>query len=156
MLRTSRRAPVSLRLCGLAACCPWLKAPQEALEASKREPRRGQNPPPRGPKGLPGGLREPLGRQVPGGHQGCSETASGRLLGRSCVGVVLGPLGSLPAPPGPLLGVILASRGGSFSAFWVSFSGGFEKIGEPTFLTTIAAKIFVLATPGCPTSSKHG
>ena len=99
------------------ACSPEgsaRSAPQEALEASRREPRRRQNPTPRGPKASPEGSGSLLGaRSAPDGLQGCSETAFGRLLGRSwdALGVVLGALGSLPAPPGPLLGVILASRG---------------------------------------------
>ena len=37
------------------------------------------------------------------------------------LGVVLGPLGPLPSPPGPLLGVILASGRSLFRAFWEVF-----------------------------------
>ena len=88
-----------------------------SLGGAKIHPRGGQ-------KGSPEGSGSLLGaRSAPGGHQGCSETASGRLLGRSwgALGVVLGPLGSLPAPPGPLLGLILASRGRLVSRFLVSF-----------------------------------
>ena len=89
---------------------------------------------PRGQKGSPEGSGSLLGaRSAPGGHQGCSETASGRLLGRSwgALGVVLGPLGSLPAPPGPLLGVIVASRGclvrGFYMLFWRLGPGPWKK-----------------------------
>ena len=88
-----------------------------SLGGAKIHPRGGQ-------KGSPEGSGSLLGaRSAPGGHQGCSETASGRLLGRSwgALGVVLGPLGSLPAPPGPLLGVIVASRGCLFRGFYMLF-----------------------------------
>ena len=37
------------------------------------------------------------------------------------LGVVLGPLGPLPSPPGPLLGVILASERSFFRALWEVF-----------------------------------
>ena len=40
------------------------KVPQQTPEASKMEPRRGQNRPPRAPKSPPGGLRGPLGRKL--------------------------------------------------------------------------------------------
>ena len=56
------------------------------------------------------------GRWGPGGHQGRSETASGRLLGRSwrLLGPSWGRLGALLAPPGAVLGL----PGRSWEPFW--------------------------------------
>jgi hypothetical protein len=99
------------------ACSPEgsaRSAPQEALEASKREPRRRQNPTPRGPKASPEGSGSLLGaRSAPDGLQGCSETAFGRLLGRSwgALGVVLGSSWELLGRSRPLLGR-------SWGSFW--------------------------------------
>ena len=78
----------------------------KCLKASKMEPRRANNPPPRRSKCLPEASGGVLGaRWAPDGHQGRSETASGRLLGRSwgVLGAVLGSLGDWAGsfwPPG--------------------------------------------------------
>ena len=54
-----------------------------------------------------------------GGLQVATKAALRPLLGGSwrALGAVLGSLGPLPGPPGPLLGVILASRGSLFRGF---------------------------------------
>ena len=71
------------------------------------------------PKWAPGASRRAswrtLGAQgLAWGPFGALLAALGRLLGR------LGPLGLLLGPPEQLLGLILASRGALFGAFWVS------------------------------------
>ena len=76
-----------------------------------------------GPGGLPKGLLADLGRPGPRLGPfwcvpGCSWAPLGALL--AALGAVLGPLGLLLGPPEQLLGLILASRGALFGAFWVS------------------------------------
>ena len=141
VFRTSRRALESLRPCGLAACSPWLlplrlllrlrlrlrlrllpgRLPKKRRKlrkwspgGSKIDPRRRQNCFLEASGGLLGA------RWAPGGRPGRSETASGRLLGRSwrllgrswdAPGASWGRLG----PPGALPG---GSRGGSGRPFW--------------------------------------
>ena len=94
----------------------WKKSSTEGLEkcprtlgGSKMDPRRSQNRPPEWPKWPPGGLRLLGARSAPGGRPGRSETASGRLLGRSwrllapswaALGASWGRLGA----PGAVLG----------------------------------------------------
>ena len=81
------------------------KAPQEALEASKMEPRRA--------------------RSAPGGHQGRSKTASVRLLERSwrLFRPSWGRLGISWAAPGPSW----AAPGGHFGLLGITFSRFFGK-----------------------------
>ena len=119
VLRTSRRALESLRPCGLAACSPWLLALRLLLRwrlrllpgrlpkkrrklrkwspgGAKIDPRRRQN----GFLEASGGLLS--AKSAPGGRPGRSETASGRLLGRSwrLLGRFWGDLGGSWAAPG--------------------------------------------------------
>ena len=85
VLRTSRRAPESLRPCGLAACCPWRLAlrlrfaPALALVLpgrlrNKHWKLRGKNPPPRGGKRPP--RRAPQASWAPGRPQVATKAAA--------------------------------------------------------------------------------
>ena len=80
------------------------------LNCLKMKPRAPQNEAKMGPGGLPKG---PFWRAP-----GCSWAPLGAPL--AALGTVLGPLGLLLGPPEQLLGLILASRGALFGAFWVS------------------------------------
>ena len=97
------------------------------------EPRRGQNPPPRRPKGLPGGLREPLGGQV--GPRWLLRdrlwAALGAFLGRPW-----GRLGTSWVAPGPSWAghfglpssyTVTADLGPSVSPFNGLFNGSFPR-----------------------------
>ena len=79
------------------------KASQQALKASKMEPRRAKIHP-RG--GQHGSRRPPEASWAPGGPQVATKAALRPLLGGSwgALGAVLGSLGPLPGPPGPLPG----------------------------------------------------
>ena len=96
------------------------KASQQALKASKMEPRRAKLH----PRGGQNASRRPS--WAPGGPQMATKAALRPLLGGSwgALGAVLGslgplpgPPGPLPGPPGPLLSFMLASRGSLFRGF---------------------------------------
>ena len=122
--------PPALALCACACASAFAlapaprKAPQEALEASKREPRRGQNPPPRGPKGLPS--------WAPGRPQVATKAALRPPLGGSwgALGALLGSSWDLLGRSRPLLGRSWGSLwppGGAIFAFFTCFFGGLAR-----------------------------
>ena len=93
-------------------------ASQDALQnPSKMAPRRLGNGFKMAPGGLPGASREP--KLIFDSFLASVESLLDASWG--ALGVVLGPLGPLPSPPGPLLGVILASGRSLFRAFWEVF-----------------------------------
>ena len=100
------------------------------LNCLKMKPRAPQNDAKMYTGGLPKGPWRLLGGPwAPRGSLGALLVRSWLLLGASWgapggswgrLGAVLGPLGPLLGPPEQLLGLILASRGALFGAFWAS------------------------------------
>ena len=70
-----------------------------------------------------------------GGGPGWSWAPLGAL--RAPLGAVLGALGPLLGPPGARLGLIWASRGAPFGAFWASVERSLAKSREPRNSLTV-------------------
>ena len=88
------------------------------------------------PEGLPGGVWAAWAPWVLSwGGPGWSWAPLGAL--RAALGAVLGALGPLLGPPGARLGLIWASRGAPFGAFWASVEGSLAKSREPRNSLTV-------------------
>ena len=103
------------------------------------------------PEGLPGGVWAAWAPWVLSwGGPGWSWAPLAAL--RAALGAVLGALGPLLGPPGARLGLIWASRGAPFGAFWASVERSLAKSREPRNSLTVQHFLRFFEVLGAPES----